>query len=87
MNWLARILPGYKTQILAWSTAGAGGVLLLLEWLQTVDLSAIIPPQYYAIAMVIIGLLTSLTRTLANQEVKTEVVSESTTVTTVEVKK
>lgn len=87
MNWLAQLLPGYKTQILAWGTAGLGGVLLFLEWIQTVDLSTIIPPQYYATFMLVLGLLISLTRSLASREVKKEVVSETTTTTTVEVKK
>lgn len=65
INWLATILPGYKTQILAWFTAGAGGIILLLDWLSTTDLTNIIPPQYYATYMLIVGLLTSLFRTTA----------------------
>ena len=62
ISWLAAILPGWKTQIVAWLGAGTGGILLFLDWAEKVDLSSYIPPQYYAIFMMIMGILTSLFR-------------------------
>lgn len=68
LNWLSSIMPGWKTQITAWSALIApGAILTVLEFLQATDLSALIPPTYYPIYMAVVGLLIVIFRASANR--------------------
>jgi hypothetical protein len=65
---LASFMPGFKTKIWAALLAGSGALLVLMEYLQTIDLSQWVPAQYLGPALMIIGIITYILRSITKTD-------------------
>lgn len=68
MTYLASFMPGMKTKILGAVVGGSSAILMLLQYLQTIDLSQFVSPTYMPVVTMVLGALTYLAGTLRNFE-------------------